>query len=589
MDTKVAPRKVSVTFQKDLKQPETRQRTSDIEIKINKSTKKLGEKDVFTVTLKNKGEEVIPEQEILFRQNEYYRHALAVMSKVAPYKEVSVELEVDVKKPGTRQITDLCRSFDIHFEKINRTITTETKIGKIKFFLSFVLNFLPTAANYNQGLGDYCPQTLLSRAGKDPNEIKHYNILLFGVAGAGKSSFINTLLTMLQNEDKLALARSAVTGHATQRITRYDVKAVYPYLHFNLWDTWGLDENNYDAYLVGLLTKGKLPPNWTMNTDLEKHADKFDKLLKKETPLTQMHAVIFFVPQESLTDLDTHKMARVRQVFEYIRQEGYNPLVLLSKVDEIRPELHDHPQHSFKEIEKLSHTAATFFDIDLHRVRYTVNYLYESSRKWEIEALAYQNLTAALEMCESFVESRLKHSLKRFGSVRRRDMEHEVKGWKDRLATAYDKAVPLDGDIQLKLAAAKCLTHDQMSSTLPEMPEISFNYSYPDEASGKLGERDYFWIQVVNDGLDEVPRQKLFFEENCYHCEAVAEIGPVPCHTSAEPVTFAVDVKKKGAECTIRHLCKSFVIRFEKMGNVYKGKICVGKAVRCAWCEHCLL
>ena len=46
-------------------------------------------------------------------------------------------------------------------------------------------------------------------------------------------------------------------------------------------------------------------------------------------------------------------------------------------------------------------------------------------------------------------------------------MEPEVKRWKDRLTTAYDKAVPLlgnlldDGDIQLKLVAAKCLTHDQ--------------------------------------------------------------------------------------------------------------------------------
>ena len=579
MDTEVAPHKVSGRME-DTNFEIAPLDFDLIDITVGysyKSTRKLGEKDAFKVTLKNEGEDAIPEQAILFRQNEYYQHALAVMPEVAPYKEVSVELEVDVKKPGTRQITDLCRSFDIHFEKINRTITTETKIGKIKFLLSFVLNFLPTAANYNQGLGDYCPQTLLSRAGKDPNEIRHYNILLFGVA-ASKSSFINTLLTMLQNEDKLALSRSAVTR---DRITRYDVKAVHPYLHFNLWDTLGLDENNYDAYLVGLLTKGKLLQNWAMNTDLEKHADKFDKLLKIETPLTQMHAVIFFVPQESLTDLDTDKMARVRQVFEYIRQEGYNPLVILSKVDEILPELHDHPLHSFEEIEKLRHTAANFFDIDLHRVRYTVNYLYESSRKWEIEALAYQNLAAALETCESFVESRLK----RFGSVRRRDMEPEVKGWKDRLTTAYDKAVPLDGDIQLKLAAAKCLTHDQMSSTLPEMPEVSFNYGYPDEVSGKLGERDYFWIQVVNDGLDEVPRQKLFFEENCYHCKAVAEIGPVPCHTSADPTIFAVDVKKKGADCTIRHLCKRFIIRFEKMANVFRGAICVGKAVSCGHCR----
>ena len=222
---------------------------------------------------------------------------------------------------------------------------------------------------------------------------------------------------MLQDENKQALSRSAVTGggaeHATQKITRYDVKAVHPYLHFNLWDTWGLDKNNYDAYQVSLLMKGKLPPNWTMNTDFERHSAKFDELLKKETLFTQMHAVIFFVPQGSLTDLDSDDVARIRQMFQCLIQEEYNPLVILSKVDEVVEAVREDPFHPNEEIEKMRHAAATLFQIGLNSVRYTVNYLYESSRNWKIEALAHQNLTAALEVCESFVEARLM----RFGKV----------------------------------------------------------------------------------------------------------------------------------------------------------------------------
>ena len=57
---------------------------------------------------------------------------MAVISEVGPHQEVSVELEVDVKEPGTRRITDLCLSFDIHFQNFDKTVTTETKIGKIK-------------------------------------------------------------------------------------------------------------------------------------------------------------------------------------------------------------------------------------------------------------------------------------------------------------------------------------------------------------------------------------------------------------------------------------------------------------------------
>ena len=113
----------------------------DITVGYSKSsTRKLGEKDVLKVTLKNNNEDAIPEQRIILRPNKYYRYAMAVISQVEAHEEVSVELEVDVKEPGTRRITDLCQSFEIEFQTINRTITTETKIGKIKFLLSSVLN-----------------------------------------------------------------------------------------------------------------------------------------------------------------------------------------------------------------------------------------------------------------------------------------------------------------------------------------------------------------------------------------------------------------------------------------------------------------
>ena len=273
-----------------------------------------------------------------------------------------------------------------------------------------------SVANYNRGVNDYVPQRLGERA----KEVKVYNILMFGTAGASKSSFVNTILTMLQGPEESKMCRMAEIGgsadHATRKLHCFDVSEIFEDVKFNLWDTWGVDRKSYSKDIVDTLVDGKLPRNWSMSMQFEKYRDRFEK--QGETVQTQMHAIMFFVPQAMLTDIDDEETARIQEIFQSLIAKLYNPLVILSKVDEVCPQIRSDPLSKVKEVEDLRKKTAEMFKIGLNSVRFTVNYTEEPTRTFGIEALAYENIECALQHCESFVQSRIM----RFGTVKASDI-----------------------------------------------------------------------------------------------------------------------------------------------------------------------
>jgi predicted GTPase len=256
--------------------------------------------------------------------------------------------------------------------------------------------------------------------GVKESEVCEFNILMFGTAGASKSSFVNTVLTMLQDPDATKISRVAemggTAGHATRKLHCFQVSNTIPDVKFNLWDTWGVDRKAYTKDIVDNLVDGKLPKDWSMTHSFEKYKERFDAMGEKVQ--TQMHAIVFFVPQAMLTDLDDEETARIQDMFRSLIAKLYNPLVILSKVDEVCPAIRDDPLATVKEVEDLRKQCATVFKIGLNSVRYTVNYTDEEKRTFGIEALAYENIESALQHCESFVQSRIM----RYGSVKASDV-----------------------------------------------------------------------------------------------------------------------------------------------------------------------
>ena len=259
---------------------------------------------------------------------------------------------------------------------------------------------------YNRGLESFKPK---SGKSKSPSV---YNLLLFGTAGASKSSFLNTVSTMLRADDgrdNMIDSTAAAAGgadHTTRRLHRYMFSKNFA-VNFNIWDTWGLARDAYkDTKLIEMLVDGKLPSEWEMSESLDMHRAKFQKM-KHEKLETQMHGIIFFIPQMFVTDIDDEEQQRVKEVFQILIKKCYNPMVVVSKVDEIYRELRDHPFTNADMATNLRRRVADAFAIPSNNVRYAVNYLEEQQRSFEIECLAYETIQQALENCQSFEDARI--------------------------------------------------------------------------------------------------------------------------------------------------------------------------------------
>lgn len=142
-------------------------------------------------------------------------------------------------------------------------------------------------------------------------DVKEVNILLFGVWGSGKSSFVCTVVSALKNQVHVETNVAVVggtSGHVTKALRRFNLAHFTSIddLKINLWDTWGVSSEDYTKDYTPEkfeeLLSGVLPDGYEMY-DRRRGAElrKFE-ITRKER---EMHAILFFIPHTILQDNGT--------------------------------------------------------------------------------------------------------------------------------------------------------------------------------------------------------------------------------------------------------------------------------------------
>ena len=152
--------------------------------------------------------------------------------------------------------------------------------------------------------------------------VPEFNIILFGLAGCGKSSFLCSALSALCSSLQMNVTTiGGQSDHVTDRYLRYRLSTYCPGARVNLWDVWGLDVDNFNNDSFKRFLTGNVPDNYNMvealNTNILDMPD-----IRASTPAErEIHAVLMFMPLGYL-ELPEELQAQFRRNVEIAMRQG---------------------------------------------------------------------------------------------------------------------------------------------------------------------------------------------------------------------------------------------------------------------------
>ena len=160
----------------------------------------------------------------------------------------------------------------------------------------------PTNSEYNQRIRLAWDFHRFSKSIFNTKEEDTVNILLFGMSGSGKSSYLNTLYSSLSTSpDPIAYAvAGGAEDHVTTKFVPYRTGRIEDgrkkqRTNFRVLDTWGLDRNNYENGQFEAILEGRMPPNTEMtDTRGASFSDNLSQSINQEEWLFFFFSFFFF-------------------------------------------------------------------------------------------------------------------------------------------------------------------------------------------------------------------------------------------------------------------------------------------------------
>jgi len=238
---------------------------------------RIGESLPLTLQFRNAGREAIPAGlEILIIENSYFYYFPVLFDDVVPRGRTSVEQTVEIPAKGVKNFSLLPEVLQISVSHPKCSVICRDNAIKLYSDL-FILDLI-------EGI-------------KPPyDKIPFFNILCFGIAGSGKSSFINSVMTALSQEVTSPAAVGGTTNHVTTDLTRFQLSQInnLEKIPINFFDIWGMDGNNYQNNMFLHVLHGKLPEGYEMRERITQREEM--NIAEWSVAERRIHSVLFFMP-----------------------------------------------------------------------------------------------------------------------------------------------------------------------------------------------------------------------------------------------------------------------------------------------------